>query len=145
MSKSKLLTTWPLRIATGAFIMNSGWSKLNADAESAEQTHGFATAAYPFLKDVPPEQFNRGLGIAETAIGAALLTPGVPARVAGIGLTALGGGLLGLYLRAPGLRQEGSLRPTADGTGIAKDSWLLGAGLSLMAFDQFRRKYAKSH
>lgn len=143
MSKSKLLTTWPLRIATGAFILNSGWGKLSADEEAAAQTHGFAAAAYPFLKDVPPEQFNRGLAIAETAIGGALLTPGVPARVAGLGLTALGAGLLGLYLRAPGLREEGSLRPTAEGGSIAKDSWLLGAGLSLMAFDEYRRRHAK--
>lgn len=140
MSKSKSLATWPLRIATGAFITNSGVSKLSADAESAAQTHGFASAAYPFLKDVPPEKFNQALAISETAIGAALLTPGVPARVAGAGLTALAAGLVGLYLRAPGLRQEGSLRPTGDGTGIAKDSWLLGAGLSLIGFDLYRRR-----
>lgn len=141
MSKSKLLATWPLRIATGAFIANSGIEKLNADAEAAEQTHGFASAAYPFLADVPPEQFNRALAIAETSIGAALVTPGVPARIAGLGLTALGAGLVGLYLRAPGLRQQGSIRPTPDGIAVAKDTWLLGAGLSLMAFDRFQRKH----
>lgn len=142
MSKSKVLATWPLRIATGAFIANSGLQKLNADTEAAEQTHGFASAAYPFLADVPPAQFNQALAIAEISIGAALVTPGIPARFAGLGLTGLGAGLVGLYLRAPGLRQQGSLRPTPDGIGIAKDSWLLGAGLSLMAFDRFRRKYS---
>lgn len=141
MSTSKILATWPLRITTGAFIANSGWGKLNADAEAAEQTHGFASAAYPFLADVPAEQFNRALAIAETAIGAALLTPGVPARIAGLGLTGLGAGLVGLYLRAPGLREQGSLRPTPDGIGIAKDSWLVGAGLALLAFDRYRRKH----
>jgi hypothetical protein len=31
------------------------------------------------------------------------------------------------------MRQEGSIRPTPDGTGIAKDSWLVGAGLTLAA------------
>lgn len=140
MSKSRALTTWPLRIATGAFIINSGVEKLGADAEAAAQTHGFASAAYPFLADVPAEDFNKALAIAETVIGAALLIPGVPARVAGTGLTALAAGLVGLYLRAPGLRQEGSLRPTPDGIGIAKDAWLLGAGVSLIAFDRYRRK-----
>jgi hypothetical protein len=37
-----------------------------------------------------------------------------------------------LYLRTPGLRKPGSLRPTQDGTAIAKDVWLLGAGLGLV-------------
>ena len=67
------------------------------------------------------------------ALGAALLTPIVPAALAGAGLTAFSAGLLGLYLKIPGMHREGSLRPTEDGIAIAKDSWLLGIGLSLMA------------
>lgn len=140
MPTSRNFAAWPLRIAIGAFIVNSGAEKLNADAEAAGQTHGFASAAYPFLAEVPPEAFNRALAISEVTLGAALLTPGIPARVSGAGLTAFAAGLLGLYLRAPGLRQQGSLRPSPDGVPIAKDSWLLGAGLSLVAFDQYRRK-----
>ena len=53
--------------------------------------------------------------------------------MAGLSLAAFAGGLLGLYLKTPGLRDEGSLRPTQQGTAIAKDVWLLGIGLSLMA------------
>ena len=30
------------------------------------------------------------------------------------------------------MRQPGSLRPTPDGIGLAKDVWLLGAGLTLL-------------
>jgi hypothetical protein len=30
------------------------------------------------------------------------------------------------------MRQPGSLKPTPDGIGLAKDVWLLGAGLTLL-------------
>ena len=56
----------------------------------------------------------------------------VPSLAAGAALTAFAGGLVGLYLRTPGMREEGSLRPTQAGIGLAKDVWLLGIGLSLV-------------
>lgn len=56
----------------------------------------------------------------------------MPPAVAGAALTGFSAGLLGLYLRTPGMRQEGSLAPTQDGTALAKDVWLVGAGLSLV-------------
>ena len=40
---------------------------------------------------------------------------------------------MGLYLRVPGMRKEGSLRPSQQGTAISKDVWLLALGVSLMA------------
>ncbi|HET9770392.1 MAG TPA: hypothetical protein VFS16_05845 [Acidimicrobiia bacterium] len=122
----------PLRAMTGAFILNSGLTKWKAGQQAAEGVHGFATTAYPELKRIRPEQFNKLLAGAEIALGAALLTPVVPAALAGAGLTAFSGGLLGLYFKVPGLKQEGSLKPTQDGIAIAKDSWLLGIGLSLL-------------
>jgi hypothetical protein len=94
--------------------------------------HGFASAAYPEFKRLRPEQFTMMLGAGEIALGAALLTPMVPPALAGAGLTAFSAGLIGLYLKVPGLRQEGSLKPTEEGMAIAKDSWLLGIGLSLL-------------
>ncbi len=39
----------------------------------------------------------------EIVVGAALLFPVVPTAVAGVALTASSGGLLGLYLRTPGM------------------------------------------
>ena len=66
------------------------------------------------------------LSTSEIAVGAILLTPFVPTAVAGATLTAFSGGLLGLYLRTPGMRKPGSLAPTEQGLAIAKDSWLLG-------------------
>ena len=120
------------RISAGAFILNSGLGKRDADAATAEGMHGFAAGAYPFLKSVPPQQFVQGLATAEIVIGAALLTPFVPTFVAGAALTAFSGGLLGLYLKTPGMRKEGSLAPTHEGLSLAKDSWLVGIGIGLM-------------
>lgn len=137
---TKSFADWPLRVVTGAFIANSGVTKLSADAETAKGLHGFAAGTYPFLAEVPPEKFTKALGAGETALGVALLIPGIPSRLVGAGLTAFAGGLLGLYLRTPGQREEGSLRPTSDGIALAKDSWLLGAGLSLIGFDRYRRR-----
>ena len=120
------------RISAGAFILNSGLGKRGADAETAAGIHGFAAGTYPFLKSIPPQQFAKGLATSEIALGALLLTPFVPTAVAGAALTAFSGGLLGLYLRTPGMRKPGSLAPTEQGLSIAKDSWLFGIGIGLL-------------
>ncbi|MBM7805304.1 hypothetical protein JOD57_001141 [Geodermatophilus bullaregiensis] len=120
------------RISAGAFILNSGLGKRAADEQTAAGLHGFATGTYPFLKDVEPRQFVQALSTAEIAIGAALLTPFVPTAVAGAALTGFAGGLLGLYLKTPGMRKEGSLAPTEQGLSVAKDVWLLGIGVGLL-------------
>lgn len=122
----------PLRIATGAFILSSGLDKYGADEETAQGTHGMAVGTYPFLDKVDPATFTKCLSAWEITLGSALILPIVPSRVAGAGLSAFACGLLGMYLRAPGLRRPNSLRPTPDGIGMAKDSWLLGAGLTLL-------------
>jgi len=126
------LSEIPARVSAGAFILNSGLGKRGADEPTAAGVHGFASGTYPFLKDVPPQQFVKVLSTAEIVVGAALLTPFVPTLVAGAALTAFSGGLLGLYLRTPGMRKEGSLAPTPEGLALAKDSWLVGIGLSMM-------------
>src|ERR1700761_4967468 len=102
----------PQRIATGAFILNSGIGKLHADEEAAAQLHGFAAGTYPFLNKLKPADFTRLLAGGEITLGVALLLPGVPAAVAGMGLAAFSVGLLGLYVRTPGLRKQGSIFPT---------------------------------
>ena len=122
----------PQRIATGAFILNSGIGKLNADEETAAQLHGFAVGTYPFLAKLKPQDFVKLLGGTEIVLGAALLLPVVPSALAGAGLAAFSGGLLGLYARTPGMRKEGSPLPTQQGIPIAKDVWMLGIGLGLV-------------
>lgn len=123
----------PVRLATGVFILNSGVGKLRADEETATRVHAMASGTYPVLKSLRPGLFVRALGSAEVALGAALVVPLVPTALAAAGLTAFSAGLLGLYARTPGLRQEGSWRPTQQGTAVAKDVWLLGIGASLLA------------
>jgi hypothetical protein len=120
----------PLRLAAGAFILNSGVSKWSGSEEAAAGLHGMASGTYPFLESVEPKQFLKLLAGGEVAVGAALLAPFVPAAVAGLALTGFAGGLLGLYLRTPGMHE--GLRPTQQGTAIAKDVWLLGIGTSLL-------------
>jgi hypothetical protein len=120
------------RISAGAFILNSGLGKRHADARTAANLHGFAAGTYPFLKNLEPQQFATALAASEIAVGAALLAPFVPTAVAGAALTGFSGGLLGLYLRTPGMRKPGSLAPTQDGMTIAKDVWLLGIGVGLL-------------
>jgi hypothetical protein len=122
----------PPRIAAGAFILNSGVGKWSADDETAAQLHGFAVGTYPFLSKLKPKDFVRLLSVSEIALGAALLLPVVPAAVAGAGLTAFSGGLLGLYARTPGMRKDGTPFPTQQGIAIAKDVWMLGIGVGLV-------------
>jgi hypothetical protein len=122
----------PLRAATGAFILNAGIGKLSADEGTATALHGMAVGAYPLLGKVPPKPFLRALAISETTLGTALLTPLVPAGLAGLGLTAFSGSLLGMWWRTPGMHEQGSPRPTQQGTTIAKDVWMLGIGTSLV-------------
>ena len=125
----------PPRIATGAFILNSGIGKLSADEETAAQLHGFAAGTYPFLNKLKPTHFVRLLGATEVTLGAALLIPVIPATVAGAGLAAFSSGLLGLYARTPGMRKQGSPLPTQQGTALAKDVWMVGIGLGLVIDD----------
>jgi len=125
----------PPRIATGAYILNSGIGKLSADEAAAAQLHGFAAGTYPFLNKLKPVDCARLLAAAEITLGAALLIPVIPASVAGAALAAYSGGLLGLYARTPGMRKQGTPLPTEQGTVLAKDIWMAGIGLGLVIDD----------
>jgi hypothetical protein len=120
------------RVATGAFILNSGLSKRTADEGTAKGLHGMASGAYPVLGKLEPQQFAKLLSTGEIALGVALLAPVVPTALAGAALTAFAGGLVGLYLRTPGMRKEGSLAPTQQGIGLAKDVWMLSIGVGFV-------------
>jgi hypothetical protein len=132
MSFSAKARRLPGRLAAGAFILNAGLGKWSADEETAARLHGAAVGTYPFLAKVKPKDFARLLSIGEIALGSALLLPVVPAAVAGAGLAAFSGGLLGMYLRTPGMTREDGIRPSQQGTALAKDVWMLGIGLGLV-------------
>ena len=73
------------------------------------------------------------LSAGEIAVGSTLLVPVVPSALAGAALTGFSAGLLGLYLKTPGMRRgPRDLRSTPQGLPISKDVWMLGAGLSLL-------------
>ncbi len=123
----------PTRVATGAYVLHSGWDKWSGGEEQAVSVHGTAANAFPFLRKVPPATFLKALAAAEIATGVALLAPVVPNRVAGTFLTGFAGSLLTMYMRTPGLHKPGSVWPTSAGVGISKDVWMLGIGLGLLA------------
>ena len=120
------------RLSAGAYILHSGLEKWRGGDEQAAWLQGMAMTAIPVLGKLPARRFLRLLAAGEIVTGAALLAPVVPAAVAGTALTAFSAGLMTLYARSPGLRRPGSVWPTQDGIGIAKDVWLLGIGIGLL-------------
>jgi hypothetical protein len=122
----------PQRMATGAFILNTGLGKWNADEERAARLQGFAVGTYPFLSRLKSKDFAKLLAAAEIALGSALLLPFVPSIVAGAGLAAFSGGLLGMYAKTPGMRKPGTPFPSDQGTALAKDVWMMGIALGLI-------------
>jgi uncharacterized membrane protein YphA (DoxX/SURF4 family) len=123
----------PTRLATGAFILHSGLEKWHGSEEHAQGVHGMAAGAFPLFAKVSPTTFLKALAAAEIGIGAALLTPIVPNRLAGAALSAFSGGLMTMYLRTSALHKPQSVWPTPAGIGVSKDVWMLGIGLSLLA------------
>jgi hypothetical protein len=132
------LSHLPLRVAIGAFFLNSGLTKRTLEGEAAEGLHGMAAGAIPPIKRMEPGRFARLLSGTEIALGAALILPIVPSFVVGAGLLGFGAGLMRLYWATPGLHEPGNPRPTQQGIPIAKDSWLVGAGLTLVLDDVIR-------
>lgn len=122
----------PLRLATGAYVLNSGVSRRPIEEEAARGLHGFALSGWPELANMHPMAFANMLSWWEIALGSSLLLPLVPSWLAGAGLAAFASGLMRLYLKSPGLREEGSLKPSQHGIPLAKDSWMLAIGLALL-------------
>jgi uncharacterized membrane protein YphA (DoxX/SURF4 family) len=123
----------PTRLATGAFVLHSGLEKWSGSEQQAQGVHGMAAGAFPFLTKVAPPTFLKALSVAEIGVGAGLLVPLVPNRLAGAALAAFSGGLLAMYLRTPALHKPGSVWPTPNGIAVSKDVWMFGIGLGLLA------------
>ena len=123
----------PVRLATGAIILDQGLLKLKADDDTAKLLHGQAVHAFPQFADMDPREFVQLLSAGEIALGTALLGIGlVPSSLAGLALGVFGGSLTRLYLKAPGTRREGTIAPGQQGVGLAKDSWMLAIGTALV-------------
>jgi uncharacterized membrane protein YphA (DoxX/SURF4 family) len=126
------LRNLPVRLATGGYILHAGWEKWHGSDERAAGVHGMAANAFPVFQAMKATDFLRMLSVGEMTLGAALLAPFVPPALAGAALTGFSGALVTMYLRTEGLHQPGSVWPTAQGTGVSKDVWMLGIGLSLI-------------
>ena len=134
----------PVRAAAGAFILNSGMGKLKGDDEEVQKAlHGMASSAYPQMESMEPRTFTKLLGAGEVALGGALLAPFISPGLAGLGLTAFSGGLLGMYFKIPSMTEADGIRPSHQGLALAKDSWLLAMGLALM-IDRTSRRARKA-
>ena len=126
------LSTAILRAVPGAFILNSGIGKLGMPAEMAAGLQGMAAQGVPPLAKLTPEQFAKFLSYGEIAVGASLLLPFVPTKLAGLALAGFSGSMVSMYLRTPGMTQDDGVRPTQDGTAVAKDTWLLAIAAALV-------------
>ncbi|MGP9682401.1 MULTISPECIES: hypothetical protein [unclassified Brachybacterium] len=135
------LSTAILRAVPGAFILNSGIGKLGMPAEMAAGLQGMAAQGVPPLGKLSPEQFAKFLSYGEIAVGASLLLPFVPRKVAGLALAGFSGSMVAMYLRTPGMTQADGVRPSQEGTAVAKDSWLLAIAAALILSEG--RKSAK--
>lgn len=121
-----------LRTVTGAWILNSGASKLGADEQTASVLQEHAATGVPQVKRLPAGEFAKLLAASEIGLGATLLTPFVSKRFAGAALTVFASGLLTMYFRNPALTEADGIRPTQAGLPLAKDLWLAAIGLALV-------------
>lgn len=126
------LAQLPLRLTTGAFVLNSGIAKLSLTDEEAEGLQQMASNGVPVLADMSPAAFRRFIAATEIGVGAAQLIPKVPGWVSGSLLGAFSLGMLNMYLNTPGMTQDDGVRPTQEGTSVAKDVWMLGAGAAMI-------------
>lgn len=121
-----------LRGFSGAFILNSGLGKRNLPPEAAEGLKQAASAGVPVFKEWDSKTFGKFLAYSEIGVGTALLTPFVDRRIAGLALGTFSAGLLSMYLRTPGMTESDGIRPTQEGTAVAKDAWLLAIAGALI-------------
>jgi hypothetical protein len=122
----------PLRLTTGAFIFNSGWGKRHLDEDGAARLQGMAATVIPPVSRLDAARFGKLLSYAEMTLGATLLMPFVPSRLAGVGLGIFSGSLFTIYLKTPGMTLEDGIRPSPQGTVLAKDIWMLGIAAALI-------------
>lgn len=137
------LSNLALRAIPGAFILNSGYGKLNLDEQTAGQLQSMAANAFPAVKDLDAETFGKALAYSEFVVGGALVLPVVPSRVAGLALGAFAGGLLTMYFKTDEMTEEDGIRPSQAGTAVAKDSWIAAIALALVLQSKGKKKNKK--
>ncbi|WP_238703536.1 hypothetical protein [Arthrobacter sp. TS-15] len=122
----------PLRLTTGAFILNAGHGKRHLDKDSAAWLQAMAARVIPPVTRLEPQTFGKVLSYSEMALGASLLAPFLPSRLVGVGLGIFSGSLLTMYRRTPGMTEADGIRPSQQGTALAKDVWMFGIAVALV-------------
>ena len=117
-----------LRLTAGALILDAGVKKFKADEGTYAFLQQMAATGVPAVSKLDAATFGK---LISGALGATLLTPFIPARLAGAGLTAFATSLMTMYFRNPDMHDE-LFRPTQDGQQLANNIVLLGAGLALL-------------
>ncbi len=121
-----------LRTAAGAFILNSGLGKAKMDEGTYGYLKGMASTGVPQVNKLSDKQFGQALTATEIALGSALLLPIVPAKLVGLGLAGFGAGMLTMYFNNDDMTLEDGIRPSQEGTALAKDIFLVSSGLALL-------------
>ncbi|MGP6174327.1 hypothetical protein [Corynebacterium sp. A21] len=122
-----------LRGISGAYILQSGVGKLGMPTEAAAGVQEFAATGIPAVKKMSPATFGKFLSYSEVGIGAALLTPFVPTKIAGAAMGAFTAGLLAIYFRNEAMTQADGIRPSEAGTGLSKDLFMAAISAALIA------------
>ena len=95
-----------LRLTAGALILDAGVKKLKADEGTYAFLQQMAATGVPAVSKLDAATFGKLISGAETALGATLLTPFIPARLAGAGLTAFAANLMTMYFRNPDMHDR---------------------------------------
>jgi uncharacterized membrane protein YphA (DoxX/SURF4 family) len=126
------LRHYPARLAAGAFILNSGLGKRDLPEEAYAGMQDAAAASVPAVKQLPATTFGKALSAGEIALGAALVLPFVPTWIGAAGLAVFSGGLLNMYRNIPKMTEDDGIRPSQEGTGLAKDVFMAGIAGTLL-------------
>lgn len=118
------LATAILRGISGAYFVQSGVGKLSMSTEAAEGLQQFASTGVPQVTKLDPDTFGKVVSVSEIGVGAALLTPFVPNRLAGLALAGINTGFLSIYFRNDQMTKKDGVRPTEAGTGLSKDLFI---------------------
>jgi uncharacterized membrane protein YphA (DoxX/SURF4 family) len=118
----------PLRLTTGAFVLNSGVSTFSATGEKTARLQSTAAKLVPQVERMDPRTFAKVLGAGEVTLGTALMLPVVPAAAAALGLTAFAASLLATR-SSNGQHTDSDGQPAVPN---ATEVWMLGSGVSLL-------------
>ena len=95
-----------LRLTAGALILDAGVKKLTADEGTYAFLQQMAATGGPAVAKLDAATFGKLISGAETALGATLLVPFIPSRLAGAGLTAFAANLMTMYFRNPNMHDS---------------------------------------